>query len=397
MDRIRFQFPIQQPASTDDEKSHAQLSLRYFTQCVSNPRQSMSHFAVRIKTQTNQLHVNDCYWIDDVKLIGNEVQGRVNSPGIPYHDHLVTCPMEMIVDWMFIRNYRLIGAYSLRYLLTSLPTRFATYSLRYLLTSAASGGYSCKKFCVSVDESERTGAVFDFFDAIGDHNTAKVKEMCEDSSLVEALCEVATNWNWTGAEMETLHPLQYAVECQNEEAAEVLIANGADGSRGTQCRGPAIHTAVRYELRRTITSIIESGVDVNLEHNKLPRTPLMVAAQNNSTALCEFLVSRGADVDHLSERLDSTGRVVFRRTPMHYASSKAAAQLFHERCATPDVIDEKGKTALHHAIFNQYFDTAIYLSSVGYSLHLKDFSGISPLDIAKETKAWKSRLGELGG
>lgn len=95
-----------------------------------------------------------------------------------------------------------------------------------------------------------------------------------------------------------------------------------------------------------IKELLAKGVDVNLRHETMGTTPLIVACSLEGTyEIVEFLISKGADI-HIIGSYDG-------RTALHWASanSKKTVELLLDKGAKVDVKGVDGMTAFIQSIF----------------------------------------------
>jgi len=108
-------------------------------------------------------------------------------------------------------------------------------------------------------------------------------------------------------------PLTIAAEFGNLEAAEALLARGADPyARDEVYRDTPIHYAVLADDVDIVKLLLIRGVDVNLRSGHDGEPPLNYAARWGSVLMIEFLVREGADPN----MRDSAGR-----TPVQVAAA----------------------------------------------------------------------------
>jgi ankyrin repeat protein len=84
-------------------------------------------------------------------------------------------------------------------------------------------------------------------------------------------------------------------------AIRILLAHGADPDAGDENRWTALHWFASYgannrDIAAAAALLLDAKANINAK-DQHGATPLHVAATNNSTAMTELLVARGADLD----------------------------------------------------------------------------------------------------
>ncbi len=114
-----------------------------------------------------------------------------------------------------------------------------------------------------------------------------------DPKLIELLLKHGIDVNVCARDLSNSIPLCHA---GSRQAAEVLIANGADLSWRDESGGTVLHSLVRRGTTDAAEAIIEHGVDINAQNN-FGSTALHVTAIHGSKKMAELLVAKGANLN----------------------------------------------------------------------------------------------------
>jgi uncharacterized protein len=93
-------------------------------------------------------------------------------------------------------------------------------------------------------------------------------------------------------------PLIAAALADRNEIAELLLDNGADVMARNSGGFTALHAAAYSGSVPILSMLLERKAVLEDDNNKAGVTPLMVAGERNHLAAAEFLISKGADVNH---------------------------------------------------------------------------------------------------
>ena len=111
--------------------------------------------------------------------------------------------------------------------------------------------------------------------------------------LIVLLLKHGIDVNVSARDLSNSIPLCHA---GSRQAAEILIANGADLSWRDESGGTVLHSLVRRGTTNATEAIIEHGVDVNAQNN-FGSTALHITAVHGSKKMAEVLVAKGANLD----------------------------------------------------------------------------------------------------
>jgi cytohesin len=114
-----------------------------------------------------------------------------------------------------------------------------------------------------------------------------------DPKLIELLLKHGIDVNVCARDLSSSIPLCHA---GSRQAAEILIANGADLSWRDESGGTVLHSLVRRGTIDAAKVIIEHGVDVNAQNN-FGSMALHVIAEHGSKEMAEVIVAKGANLN----------------------------------------------------------------------------------------------------
>jgi ankyrin repeat protein len=242
-------------------------------------------------------------------------------------------------------------------------------------------------------------------------------------------------------------PLNNAIACGRREAAELLLARGADLHAISKFGGTAVHGAmgqrqpemVRWAVAKGIDlpplnlaayfgemdrvrSLLSGGADVN-QKDVAQYTPLHCAVLGDNREIVELLIDRGADIEarqcgnetplfcacawgyleiaklligegaEVSARAGHRGEKWYNLTPLHLAALMGHTDVVQYLLAqgadihiTCSCFDEEDFTPLHLAAQHDRLDVVKVLIAKGVDVNLKTNKGRTALDLAKERK-----------
>jgi uncharacterized protein len=144
----------------------------------------------------------------------------------------------------------------------------------------------------------------DFFKAVKDNETAKVKEYLEkDPTLVKAVT--------TDFLKETA--LAIAAFGGKKDIVEALLKSGADPNVFDEMGVAPIIGAARQNKGEVIELLIKNKANVNIKKKETDETALHYAAEYNSDAAAKILLANGAD---------KTAKTSSGKTPLDVAKDK---------------------------------------------------------------------------
>ncbi|RDA83824.1 hypothetical protein CP532_5132 [Ophiocordyceps camponoti-leonardi (nom. inval.)] len=190
---------------------------------------------------------------------------------------------------------------------------------------------------------------------------------------------VAMKYSFGGDETEN-HPLYNAFDKNHEAVARALVAAGADLQSTAGGGQTLLHTFVNRDARNTVDLLIEMGADLNAK-DKFGWTPLHYTVKwaYSPSSFVEALIDGGADL----AIQDNT-----KQTALHLAVANGHFRVLvlliaHDSFNSfKNIVDSKGRTALHICAENSSLEAACMLVDEGVDIEVKDENGQTPLHIA---------------
>jgi len=229
----------------------------------------------------------------------------------------------------------------------------------------------------------------------------------QDTALARRMLDAGADPNL--ANRYDLRPLTLAVEQEDLDMIELLLAAGADASVPDAAGEPLLFGPARTGNLRIARALLDAGVGVDARDAAFGQTALMIAARSNQPAVARLLLDRGADATLQTpagaepkprlpaENAGSKGEGIVRggwpehgmrapvpgaKTPLLYASrdgSPEIAKMLIEAGADIEQADANGSTPLLTAIINDSLDTARLLIAAGANVNAMDWYGQTPL------------------
>jgi len=170
---------------------------------------------------------------------------------------------------------------------------------------------------------------------------------------------------WTGSQYFNRTPLFLA---RSPEMAKLLIAKGADVNAKNKNGLTPLHTARSKAIAKIL---LAAGAKINIKEdnarNGKGTTLLHNAAKIGFKELVQQLIKDGANV---------AIRDSYKRTPLHYATTKEVAALL---MLDINAIDQSGNTPLHLAVDRGSQDIAELLIANGARVNARNANGQTPL------------------
>ncbi|XP_063730197.1 palmitoyltransferase ZDHHC13 [Eleginops maclovinus] len=215
----------------------------------------------------------------------------------------------------------------------------------------------------------------DIFDCIQTGNIEQCIQFVEnDPSILKET-------GWGG-----FSPLHYAALNGNRAMVDYFLSNGADPNLASNAGQTCFHFACRQGNIFIIHLMMQYGADLRLIDLQ-QKTCLHHAVSGGSIVAVQFLLETGMF------RFSDTD--MYHVTPLHLAASTGNTELVRyllrdQRCAV-DAVDQQGATALHVAAENGGVEVCWTLMqrSGCWMLHLKNNSGLTPLDLSKQGKTFR--------
>jgi cytohesin len=257
----------------------------------------------------------------------------------------------------------------------------------------------------------------DMFVAVKADNKQEVERLIAAGANVNARTDRRKGYYPRG-----LTALGWASVWGSNEAAELLIARGADVNASTQRGDTALHAAAYNGQKETVELLVRKGADVNAmdidrrtplhEALQYPAIPYLSKSREASpsriaraTDIVDILLARGADVNakntagmmpiHIAastqkglvERLVAKGADVNAKgmddmSPLFLAAAEGRPDVVEwliAHGAEADARAKNGDTPLLVAAENGCSDEAKILLNHGANIHAKDTNGLTPL------------------
>ena len=189
-----------------------------------------------------------------------------------------------------------------------------------------------------------------------------------------------------GAEVDCIDrkgrtPLMYAVSHGHSNLVKLLLSKKADVNRvGSDLNWP-LSLAILYDYEKCAMLLLEHGADINLKNAE--GTALNLAAENNSPAVINQLLARGADVNSRNERgITPLGIAVFN------GDERLVAELVAYG-ADINIKDNLGNTALSFAADQMHEEIVEKLLKHGAYSDVRDGRGETALSLAVPARSQK--------
>lgn len=213
-----------------------------------------------------------------------------------------------------------------------------------------------------------------------------------------------TNWDTPVQTGET--PLELAAVNKSVEQFRYLVRQmPVELDQQNQKGETLLHLAARAGNLAHVAFLLDEGADFDIQDAQ-GQTPLFIAAVSNAKEVVELLILCGADLNlktifssqdplEIAEAAIKQSITKLKRlqanatplgTPLHVAAktdNRLAVQLL-VRHMNINLQDKLGRTALHEAVLSGKLHNVRTLISGKANLHLKDYMGKTPLDLAKE-------------
>ena len=167
-------------------------------------------------------------------------------------------------------------------------------------------------------------------------------------------------------------PLMIAARLDARDAAEALLAGGADAHAQDTSGITPLHWAAWGDARETAEWLVANGADIRVRDD-YGNTPLHWAARGAARETAEWLVANGADI---------MARDDYGDTPLHeaaYRNARETAEWLVANGADIMARDDYGETPLHDAALVGAYETAKWLLANGADVNAKDSGGATPL------------------
>lgn len=186
--------------------------------------------------------------------------------------------------------------------------------------------------------------------------------------------------------------LHAAVSDDNAEAADRLLAEGAD-VRAMDCENQSLlERALNQWATNVVPVLLAHGADINAPEAD-GTTPLRRIAAHWLSWKIPYLLRMGAAASpeqggspqlllDVTRRPSDESTNSWRCTPRQFHRAATTARFLIRAGAPVNVSDEDGMTPLHHAALNGYAQCADVLLKAGAELNVTNHAGLTPLEIA---------------
>ncbi len=195
-----------------------------------------------------------------------------------------------------------------------------------------------------------------------------------NAAAVRALISAKADVN--AAESDSSTPLDWAIEANNFEIANLLIDAGADVNAKTRYNITPLALAAGNGNARIIERLLKAGVDAN-GMSEDGETALMTAARNGKVEAVKMLLTHGAQVNAIEPYKGQTALM----WAAGEGNSDAAAMLV-EFGADVKAKSKAGYTALLFAVLNNRIETAKTLVKLGANIEDTAPDGTTALNMA---------------
>lgn len=193
--------------------------------------------------------------------------------------------------------------------------------------------------------------------------------------------------------------LSDAVYHRDWDRVLAAVGRGADpqDSRPAGRGYSAVHEVIGRGKSDVLHSLLRLGADPNYVEKHWNRRPLDVAAQCLDAEAIDVLVKAGANVNARRESGCTPLAIVCSLPPgalypdsSRRCSALPAALETMQRLlvhgADPNLPDDNGNTALHHAVEMRYLETVRLLLEHGADASLRNRHEMSPMDVARRNR-----------
>ena len=173
-------------------------------------------------------------------------------------------------------------------------------------------------------------------------------------------------------------PLLCAIKSNNSTIAEMLIKAGADVNIMDKKHNFPIHLALYRGQKDLVVLLERHGCDVNVL-DELGYSPLHIAVMKGMACTAIFLTKQGANVKTKTADGELAIHIALRKG----TKMKPVSTVLVYYGSPFDVPDKTGNTAYHQAIFNEFWDIALYMSAIDHSRsYSANKAGETPLLLA---------------
>ncbi|CAL1541772.1 unnamed protein product [Lymnaea stagnalis] len=175
----------------------------------------------------------------------------------------------------------------------------------------------------------------------------------------------------------SLTPLMLSVYVDSEAIPNLLVEHGADPNKQSADGMTALMFALKlrdYSKNGKIKKLVAAGTDLSKTNCK-GETALMIAVQNCTTVVIDFLIKNGADVN----AQDKNGSSVLIWAVAHSIANENKIALLIEQKADVNKANDKGETPLILASKSCNVNIMQLLISKGANVNAQDYKGMTAL------------------
>ncbi|XP_028392646.1 ankyrin-1-like [Dendronephthya gigantea] len=204
--------------------------------------------------------------------------------------------------------------------------------------------------------------------AVGGGNVAIAEKLIKAGASVE------------GINNEGQTVLHLAAKYGNEILADLLLKNNADVKQIDSKRNSILHSAVNGGNVAIAEKLIKAGLSVKAKNDK-GQTVLHLAVQRDDERMLDFLLKYNVNVNNLDYRGKSALYFALKKS-FETANHKLAFMLAKAGAKAPLIKEEKGRTLLHIAVWENKIDVLKILVKCGVFLSDCDDEGETSLHLA---------------
>ena len=160
-----------------------------------------------------------------------------------------------------------------------------------------------------------------------------------------------------------------------DEIKKYLLDGNDINSKIDDFEGTYLHEAISEGDIESISFLLSKGADVNMLNNST-QSPLIIAieADEVNIDLIKLLIDTGANINFKDSQGDS---------PLILAGEQQDLELMRVLLNTPNInvniVDRRGRTALHEAIISSNIEMCRLLIEYGADVNIQDNNGDTPL------------------
>ncbi len=202
-----------------------------------------------------------------------------------------------------------------------------------------------------------------------------------DIAIIEQLIEYGMDVNKKDHTQKS--PLYIAIEQENIEAVNSLLAAGADPAMPSFNERRPIDLLYEIENKQLAVDILEQlqkyGFDIN-SYGRAHRTPLQEAAFTGHVEIAEYLLKQDIDIEIQSQDYWKKTAFMFTADGFKNIEEKSIiADMLHKKNANLEATDTLGNTVMHQLSENVNIERLKKFHSMDTLLSTRNNSGATPL------------------